>query len=48
MGDLHPRASWRGRACEGEGEFMRERERVHVRVRGSVSYEGERKSEIPI
>jgi len=25
MGDLHPRASWRGRACEGEGEFMRER-----------------------
>ena len=19
MGDLHPRASWRGRACEGEG-----------------------------
>jgi len=48
MGDLHPRASWRGRACEGEGEFMRERERVHVRVRGSVSCEGERKGEIPI
>ena len=42
MGDLHPRASWRGRACEGEGELKRERERVHVRVRGSVSCEGER------
>ena len=50
MGDLHPRASWRVRACEGEGELKRERERVHVRGRGSASCEGERerKGEIPI
>ena len=36
------------RALEGDGELMRERERVHVRGRGRVSCEGEREGEIPV
>ena len=36
MGDLHPRASWRGRACEGEGGHGE-----GVRGRGNDVREGE-------
>ena len=39
---MHSRALEREGAHEGEGELMREREKVHVRGRGRVSCEGER------